>query len=58
VKLPSSVGPYENTTHPTPCEWEIASHEVPQTTKAKFSEVVPIVNIHKKFEENGIRSPQ
>jgi hypothetical protein len=58
VKLPSSVGPYENTTHPAPWEWKIASHEVPQTTKAKFSEVVPIGNIHKKFEENGITSPQ
>jgi hypothetical protein len=52
------VGPYEITTHPAPWEWEIASDEVPQTTKAKFSEVVPIGNIHKKFEENGITSPQ
>jgi hypothetical protein len=58
VKLPSSVGPYRNTTQPAPWEWEIASHEVPQTRKAKFSEVVPVGNIHKKFEENGITGPQ
>ncbi len=58
MKQPSSVGPYEITTHPAPWEWEIASDEVPQTTKAKFSEVVPIGNIHKKFEENGITSLQ